>query len=31
MRLSVFFKLCALFVQPKPPPALRMLFWASRA
>jgi hypothetical protein len=29
MRLSFFFKLCALFVQPDSPKALRALMWAS--
>jgi hypothetical protein len=28
MRLSFFFKLCALFVQTQSPGALRALMWA---
>jgi hypothetical protein len=30
MRLSFFFKLCALIAQTKSPTALRALFWASQ-
>jgi hypothetical protein len=30
MRLSFFFKLCALFVQTESPSALRALMWASQ-
>jgi hypothetical protein len=30
MRLSFFFKLCALFVQTQSPSAMRALLWAGQ-